>query len=864
MHCQIRQPSTIYIYIAVETAHSSRTVPRTLVIAFEYAIYFRPVNTSLKYYLAVQIFNLEPWAHHSKTWQCVLHVVLDAQPSIRSSGSSGAETNLLAPTNNSDLAPEDDVQIRELNQRAMDLLTTFSTTAHLTDVVEAGSLLRTAIELTPEGHEYLPNLLVGRAIALRQHFKHAGDLSIVEECISSLQRAIQLTPAGHQEVPVRLTELAQSLLARFLHAGDLEGIEEIESTMHRALANTKDGDPQLPLRYCTFGTFFLYLFQRRGNMFHITEAIRYLKRAVAIFDLVDKDSASLPDALDNLGVAYSSRFQSTGDLSDISESISTHRRALTITPEAHPSLASHLGNMGSSLILRYGRTGDLPDLSEGISALERSISLTPRNHEALPYRLCNLAVSFRDRYPVAKDRRDIIEAVASARAAVELTPEGHAEKPARLSILGVMLHTLFDEGGDICDIDAAISAITESMKLTKDDHAVLRKQLASLGRAFHARFLRTREQSDIDCAISSQERAVQETWQGHADLPVQFSNLARSLYDRACFLGTVEDLEQSVACYRSAAQAGVGPPGDRLQAAISWVSILDLHYPQSPAIFEAFDDAIALVTMAAGLEHTVQRRYTQLKGFPELATQAAASACSLQRPDKALEWLEQGRCLVWNQLNQLRTPLDDLRAHDPTLAETILEVSRQLQDTGVMQRQASVHMPLQQKMAIEQEGAAHLNLVKKWEELVEKVRLYYPALENFLQPLQCPSIMQYLPRDGPIVIINVSPHRCDALALIAGLDQPLHIPLPSFSLEKGIQYRQDLSAELALHGMRGEEGTYDDEQSERAIGRYRRQREADGATRRVLGRMWVELVKPVLGALGFSVSDFRIRVTLQY
>ena len=48
----------------------------------------------------------------------------------------------------------------------------------------------------------------------------------------------------------------------------------------------------------------------------------------------------------------------------------------------------------------------------------------------------------------------------------------------------------------------------------------------------------------------------------------------------------------------------------------------------------------------------------------------------------ALEWLEQGRCLIWSQLNNLRTPLDTLFAHDPEIAGDMLRVSRALENAG--------------------------------------------------------------------------------------------------------------------------------------------------------------------------------------
>jgi hypothetical protein len=43
-----------------------------------------------------------------------------------------------------------------------------------------------------------------------------------------------------------------------------------------------------------------------------------------------------------------------------------------------------------------------------------------------------------------------------------------------------------------------------------------------------------------------------------------------------------------------------------------------------------------------------------------VASEAAAAAISAKQYNTALEWLEQGHSIVWNQFLQLRTPFDAL------------------------------------------------------------------------------------------------------------------------------------------------------------------------------------------------------------
>ncbi|KAJ3505768.1 hypothetical protein NMY22_g17465 [Coprinellus aureogranulatus] len=234
------------------------------------------------------------------------------------------------------------------------------------------------------------------------------------------------------------------------------------------------------------------------------------------------------------------------------------------------------------------------------------------------------------------------------------------------------------------------------------------------------------------------------------------------------------------------------------------------HTQEWENILPAFDTVIHLVALVAGLEKTVESRYTLLRNVQGLASNAAAAACSFDKVGQALEWLEQGRCLVWGQLGSLRTPLDDLHRVDTELAERIEDVSIRLQTAG---GQGSLHpdMSLSEKIALEDNARRHLNLANEWDDLLKAVRS----------------------RPG----------------------EPVHIELPGFSLEKAQKYRKDLGMQLRLRGLRVREGEGTmGEPPERAIGFYRK-KQVDGDARvvcNVLKCLWEEIVKPILNALGFS------------
>jgi hypothetical protein len=234
----------------------------------------------------------------------------------------------------------------------------------------------------------------------------------------------------------------------------------------------------------------------------------------------------------------------------------------------------------------------------------------------------------------------------------------------------------------------------------------------------------------------------------------------------------------------------------------------------------------------------------------DLPLQAAATACSLGHIDKALEWLEQGRCLVWTQLNHLRTPIDDLVQHDPALAQHFLAISKNLECAAAHRSSLQPSMSLTEKISLEKEAYAHLKLANEWNDLLNTIRTTVPGFHNFLKPSLCSALIQNLPDSGPVVVVNVHHTRCEAIALIAGVNEPLHIQLPRFSWKKAKAYQQDFVTYLQAHQLRMQRAKLDPQEDQQERGMKPHIKKVHD----VLQGLWKDVVKPILEALAFSVS----------
>lgn len=190
--------------------------------------------------------------------------------------------------------------------------------------------------------------------------------------------------------------------------------------------------------------------------------------------------------------------------------------------------------------------------------------------------------------------------------------------------------------------------------------------------------------------------------------------------------------------------------------------------------------------------------------------------------------------------------------HDSRLVQRLTDVSKQLERVASTRRTLDHLMNPEAKISVQDEEHWHRGLAKRWNTLLLSARST-PGFESFLQPSPCSTLLHHLPESGAVVILNVHGDRCDGVVLSATLKDPLHIPLPNFSLEKAKKYRQDLDAQLQSRGirMRDAEAGAGGELSERALKRYKK---PVVGMHEVLRGLWIEVAKPILDALKYSVS----------
>ncbi|KAJ7648744.1 CHAT domain-containing protein [Mycena polygramma] len=619
--------------------------------------------------------------------------------------------------------------------------------------------------------------------ALYDRFQQRGNLDDIHEAISVQRSVLNQTPDSHPNMPDMLTNLANSLGARFKQLDSLDDLTEWIKKQEKAVHLTKDGHPEQPAR------------------------------------------------LSNLGNSLVTRFDKLGQLEDLNTGISKHEEALRWSPDHHPYKSTWLSNLGGSLLTRFYRFGDLGDLNESISRQEEAVKLTPDNNLNKPDLLNNLGVSLETRFGLLKNISDLQECISRQEDAIDLTPEGHPGMPLWLTSLGNALRSRFERLNNLNDLELAISKHQAAVRLVSDDSPQKYKMLKNLGDSLRTRSKRFNSLDNLNECISLHKDAVSCVPDGHPDKPIILVDIGEALLGRYIQCHDPDDVGEMIVQYKSAACSPTGPASARFHAAIMWAGGADI-LEQTSLGLEAYNVAFNLLPELAWLGLSINDRHREIRRADTLARNAAVIAISAGQPAKAVEWLEQGRSIIWGQLLNLRTPVDQLKQDHSELAKEFLSLSNDLERATIRsssrnQTPASIAQHIHEK--------AHRRDV-----LLKQIRKL-KGFHRFLLP-KTMSELSSASQKGPVVLLNAGDESCDALILMSG--EMLHITLPEFTPEHVESLAKSLERLIPYMGRSD-------------IDRLPGRREGGSKSletdfEHILSELWVRAVKPVLHAIGIT------------
>ncbi|KAI0083486.1 CHAT domain-containing protein [Irpex rosettiformis] len=706
--------------------------------------------------------------------------------------------------------------------------------------------LRLAIKTTEDDNPDKVAIISNLGLCLNERFKCIGEPQDLEEGISLSQLANALTQDDSPEKHLRLSNLALSLLSRFEREGRAEDLGEAIALWTRAFKLVPDGHEDKPLLLYNLGTSLRIGFEESGSTDDLEKAIELQTRAV---ELTPEDHPKKPMRLRNLGISHRVRFERLGNLEDLERAVVLESRSVDLTPDGHPKKPKYLNSAGNSLRARFTRLGDFADLERAIVLQAFEVELTSDGHPSKPMWLHNLAISLKVRYKRTRDAKDLEEAIAHQFRAVKLTPDGHTDKSSYLYNLGANLSTRFEQSGNLDDLDQAITHQTTALTLTPEGHPSKPSQLFGLSSSLEKRFKRVGEVLDLEEAIKCGTRSVELLPENHARRAQNHRSLGFLLVTRLRSPHAhADDASRAMEASLEAMQHPSSHPLERLKASALYAYLLTkfshlLTTLPRLSLLEAWKHAISLVPQCVWLGNNVRGRYTseELSVVSAAVNDAATAAIADGEYGLALEWLETGRAVVWSQVLQLRTPLDDLQRLPQELADRLRHVSHALQLAASGSPPALTETQLPSSSHDIQPQSSH-GYALEYDKLISTIR-ELKGFEDFSRPKTLSQLTGAC-ASGPVVVINVHKSRCDALVLYHAGDV-VHIPLPELSLSRamGIQkYLWDLlRAKHFLNRCRGDLQDEDDERGGRVTAM-----DPPDMMRKILADLWNWVVKPIM------------------
>jgi tetratricopeptide (TPR) repeat protein len=715
------------------------------------------------------------------------------------------ETSIIAGRRAVTLGPADPDRPMHLANLCSALRFAFTVTGDLAALNEAVSVGEQAVSAVPQGHPDQTMYLVNLGTIQRERFGATGRVQDLEDAIRCLRRAATAAAASDPfHRPLSRVQLARALRQRSASTGDPGSLDEAITIGRAGLAD--DGTPAelRPEFEADLGAALAALAERTVDQAVLAAGIGHLRNAVTASRTGESARAG---RLSTLAGTLMVQYEWTEDLGVLDEAIATGRAAVAETGEGDRRLSGHLSNLGSALLTRFGRTNQPAFAEEAIRTLRRAVAACPEGHPDRAMFLSALGEALRELAESTGDLTALDEAAECLRDSLAAYPEDHPDRVAALGNLTTVLWGQFERSGELSVLREAVTVGRTAAAVIPDGHRFRTPVLSNLSGALGMWAHRTGDQDARDESVRYLREVVDATPEGHANRAMYLANLSTGLRAvatprdadlldeavdtaRKAVAATVADHprearhlftlglalerrapaesdESARETIRAAAAIRTAPTSTRIEVAVHWAKSA-LRAGDIDDAVAGFAAALELLPRLAGRHLGRGDSEHWLARYAGLASDAAACALEAGDPARAVTLLEQGRGVLLAQAIDGRSDLTDLREREPELADRFARLTQEL-DTAETDRHGGSDDRGGSGAPRRRELAAELDRV------IDRVRAV-PGLERFLLP---PKLSQLVAEAsaGPVVMINVSATRCDAIALTDGGVRVIPLPL---------------------------------------------------------------------------------------
>ncbi|MFD4668089.1 CHAT domain-containing protein [Lentzea sp. NPDC058450] len=199
------------------------------------------------------------------------------------------------------------------------------------------------------------------------------------------------------------------------------------------------------------------------------------------------------------------------------------------------------------------------------------------------------------------------------------------------------------------------------------------------------------------------------------------------------------------------------PPWQLVHFATAMRGIRALESGDSDGALAHFEQVLRIVVRAASLGLSRADRQAVLNQSRLAPATVATLALTAGRVERAVELLELSRTVIWAQVRELRTTTGD----EPRIAEISAALQQPGHDAGADDDLLAGH----------RQAVTRAELAREWDELAQRRAFGHEIRFADLREAAA---------DGPVVLVNASAERCDAIIVLAD-GAPVHVPLPDLT-----------------------------------------------------------------------------------
>jgi hypothetical protein len=640
---------------------------------------------------------------------------------------------------------------------------------------------------------------------------------------------------------------SQCLLDRYDKHSQTSDLREALIAIQKATDLTGGESNPIGVGNCKWimGKVFRYMYEATSGEEQLLEAVNNFAEAAR---LLPEPSPSRFLALHDLGNAYSKQFIHDPDAELLDKSIATLEESVAgmekLHPHVlHPDLLMFNSSLGGVMLQRFRSLHLQQDLESSVRYFRTALDGLSSSDGRYAPRAGNLCQALRELFQACGEgaNMNLLEEGKNVVSKALENPEilGHKSRTWLELQLADVFFTSFGRTKLPSDKENAIEYYDKTAIALPDISLIHRAQAITNKATLLKKIAdNTGSEEDFKASYDAYEKIGNMLPENHPHVWINtynHANLALEMHNRG--LGAdrhtygITALEK----FKSVAE-NVSLPTDHRITAASVAA--DLAYNVQNDAESARDFIIISLTIFSRSVLLRQSRVEQLKLLRKYHyIPSGAAALSLAAGDPvsvAIQRLETGRANIRDRLLRQKTPVESFGAVDKSLANEFQDLQLKLSDQvmvgvkSVAGRGSTLVAPNDEKKLQRERDA------RKYQKLSQEIRKT-GLMPEFMDPFNDTGHLQKLADKAPIVFINASAYRSDALIVVRDRD-PFNIQLPDF----------------AMDAIKPQAAVFLDAQDKHSSGIEKTIREGFSDYKQVMKWLWVSAAKPVIEAIDFS------------